>query len=160
VSIALASPDLIAEEDAFDALDRSLDENFEKIDRTLEEQFLLLDQAMEDAYQRFSREIEAEWGEDEVELPSKKEWVDYSDDMKTRRKIDFEAGVVKLERLVNPGDKADSIITDMQNAVTSLRTDTLADLADKDQAVVYARESLTEEAIDLSTQPIDAAQPV
>ena len=160
VSIALASPDLIAEEDAFDALDRSLDENFEKIDRTLEEQFLLLDQAMEDAYQRFSREIEAEWGEDEVELPSKKEWVDYSDDMKTRRKIDFEAGVVKLERLVNPGDKADSIITDMQNAVTSLRTDTLADLADKDQAVVYARESLTEEAIGLSTQPIDAAQPV
>ncbi len=160
VTIALVSPNLIAEdeEDAFDALDRLLDENFEEIDRTLEEQFQLLDQAMEEAYQRFSEEIEAEWGEDEVKLPSKKEWVDYSDDMKTRRRIDFEAGVVKLERLVDLGDAADSIITDMQNAANSLKTDTLNDLANKDQAVEYARESLTEEGIDLSAPPIQTAQ--
>ncbi len=154
---ALASPNLMAEEDAFDALDRLLDENFEEIDRTLEEQFQLLDRAMEDAYQRLSEEIRAEWGEDEVELPSKKEWVDYSDDMKTRRKIDFEAGVVKLERLIDLGDAADAIIQDMQNASNSLKTDTLADLAQKDQAVEYARESLTEDGIDLSSPPNTAA---
>lgn len=158
ITLTLASPTLIAAEDSFDALDRLLDETFEEIDRTLEEQFELLDQAMEDAYQRLSQEIAAQWGEDEVKLPSKKEWVDYSDDMKTRRRIDFEAGVIKLERLINLGEQADSIIRELQYAADSLQTDTLTDLAKKDKAVQYARASLTKDGIDLSTPPIAAVQ--
>lgn len=161
VTITLGSPHLIAEEDAFDALDRLLDENFDAIDRTLEEQFELLDQAMEDAYQKFSEEIKDQWGEDEIKLPSKKEWVDYSDDLKTRRRIDFEKGVVKLERLINLGEQAESVIRDMQNAASSLKSDTLADLANKDHAVEYARESLSEEGIELSAPaPETSAVPV
>jgi len=158
VTITLTGPNLNAEEDAFDALDRMLDENFDSIDRTLEEQFQLMDEAMEDAYQRFSEEIKREWGEDEVKLPTKKEWVDYSDDLKTRRRIDFEAGVVKLERLIDLGEKADEVIKDMQGAANSLKTDSLSDLAKKDQAVEYARESLNEEGIELSTPLHEVAQ--
>ncbi len=138
------------EEDPFAAIDALLEDNFEEIDRTLEEQYQLLDQALESAYDRLGQEVEKEWGPGEGKLPSQSEWVDYSDDKQTRRTIDFENGVLKLERLVSNTDGIDAVINDLNTAGTALVTDSVADLGKRDLALDYAREELSGQGIELS----------
>jgi membrane-bound lytic murein transglycosylase C len=159
VSLVIA-PVLQAEEDPFDALDKLLDDNFESIDRSLEEQFEMMDQAMEAAYQRLGKEVEKTWGVDEKKLPSKKEWVDYSQDLKTRRSVDFETGTIEVERIIDIADGAADVIRDMQTATVAIQNDSLNDLAEKDLAMKYARESLTQEGMELKKAPVQSNKPV
>ncbi len=152
VSMSLATT-AYCEPDAFDELDALLDANFDAIDDKLEEQFEMIDQAMEAAYQRLSEEIAREWGHEEVKLPTKTAWVDYSADKKTRRTIDFENGIVQIERLLDVADGTDQVLIDLNKAVLGLQSDTLNDLSKKDLAVKYAREVLTSEGIELTPPP-------
>lgn len=147
------APTAYSEQDSFDELDALLDANFDAIDDKLEEQFEMIDQAMEAAYQRLSEEIASEWGQDEVKLPTKKTWVGYSADKKTRRTIDFENGMVRIERLIDVDDGTDQVLIDLNKAVLGLQTDTLYDLSKKDLAVQYARELLSSAGIELTPPP-------
>lgn len=147
-------------EDAFEALDKLLDENFETIDRSLEAQYELMDQAMENAYQRLGEAVERQWGAGDVELPTKKAWVDYTDDLKTRRVIDFEHGTIRLERIIDIADGSEAIIRDMVEAAHSVTKDTVADLADKDLALGWARQALADEGVEMPPQPASDSRPV
>ena len=146
------SPLLFAEEateDPFAALDRLLEDNFNSIDLTLDEQFEILNQAMEDGYQRLSEEVAENWGSNEVQLPTKTTWVDYSEDLSVRRMIDFELGTVSIERIINVDDKVAAIVRDIATASEALQTDNLADLADKDTALKYAKETLETKGLEI-----------
>lgn len=147
-----SSPLLYAEtstEDPFDAFDRLLEDNFSSIDLTLDEQFEILNQAMEDGYQKLSEEVAESWGSNEVKLPSKTTWVDYSDDLSVRRMIDFELGTVSIERVIDVNDKVADIIGDITIANDALQTDSLADLAKKDTALKYAKEELLDKGLEI-----------
>lgn len=147
--LMLHLPTATAEEDPFTRIDQLLDNNFESIDQSLEEQFEQIDQAMEDAYRRLGEEIEATWGEDEVLLPSKTAWVDYTDDMKTRRVMDFANGTLTIERVIATSDEIDKVLADLQKAAATASTDTESDLAARDHAMNWARKALARDGIDL-----------
>ncbi|MFP6809055.1 MAG: murein transglycosylase domain-containing protein [Pseudomonadales bacterium] len=143
-----------ADEDAFDALDKLLEDNFIDIDRSLEERYQLLNDALERGYLRLSAEVAESWGSDEARLPSKKEWVDYSSDLRTRRTINFETGSISIERIIDINEDLNQIVADLQSASTSILQDSVTDLASKDLALAYARESLAEDGIILPQGPI------
>ena len=140
------------EADPFDAIDARLEAEFERVDRTLEEQYQLLDQALEDAYTRLSGEVASTWGESDVVLPTRKQWVDYAQDMQTRRIVDFEAGTVQIEQIVENTVDTERVASVIHDELEALRTDSEQDLAKKDLAMQYARESL--EAAGVDTAPI------
>jgi membrane-bound lytic murein transglycosylase C len=136
-------------EDPFDAFDRLLEDNFSSIDLTLDEQFEILNQAMEDGYQKLSEEVAESWGSNDVKLPTKTTWVDYSDDLTVRRMIDFELGTVSIERVIDVNDKVADIVGDITIANDELQTDSLADLAVKDTALKYAKEVLLDKGLEI-----------
>lgn len=145
------------QEDPFDAFDRLLEDNFNTIDLTLDEQFEILDQAMEDGYQKLSEEVAESWGSNDVKLPTKTTWVDYSDDLNVRRMIDFELGTVSIERVINVNDKVADIVGDIASANAALQTDNLADLAKKDTALKYAKEVLLDKGLEIiEPNPVNA----
>ncbi len=141
-----------AEADPFDAIDARLEAEFERVDQSLEEQYRLLDQALEDAYARLSREVADTWGEAEVILPTRKQWVDYAEDMQTRRIVDFEAGTVQIEQMLDDAVDTVQVAAVIHDELEALRTDSEQDLAEKDLAMQYARESLAAEGV--ATAPI------
>lgn len=143
---AAESRDIGAE---FDAFEQGLESEFEQLDADLEADFLALDKALEAGFQKLHREVAAAWGEDEVALPSKHKWVDYSEDIDTRRVIDFENGTVTLEHLMAEGISEADIIAALNAAAEAASSDTLGDLSDKDLALKYARELLAREKVEL-----------
>jgi membrane-bound lytic murein transglycosylase C len=149
ILLAALSHHCLAEVDAFDALDAELDAQFEAQDTSLEADYQALDEALEQAYERLAKEVGATWGEDDVELPSKVAWVDYSDDLSVRRKIDFEKGEVTIERLIDETDNIDEVVASIQQAAASIVVDSPADLATRDTALRYAKEALAEQDIAL-----------
>ncbi|MEA1955782.1 MAG: murein transglycosylase domain-containing protein [Campylobacterota bacterium] len=54
----------------------------------------------------FMNGISGEWGEENVELPKKKEYVKYMQNYKSRAFVDFDAGVVRVETLDTTNTKA------------------------------------------------------
>ncbi|MCB1693690.1 MAG: DUF3393 domain-containing protein [Pseudomonadales bacterium] len=148
------------EEDPFDRLDNLLDDNFDTIDATLEERYRKIDAAMESAYQALGKKVEATWGKDDVELPSRKAWVDYSTDMQTRRIMDFETGTLTIEHVIDITEGADEIIAELAKAAREASTDTESDLAGKDQAMTMARETLAREGIELPPPSPERDTPV
>jgi len=151
VLVVLGPHAVQAEEDAFAAMDALLDTQFNDIDMGLEEQYQRLDKAMEAAYVRLGAEVAQQWGDDEVKLPSKAVWVDYDESLSSRRLVDFEVGSITIERLVDPGVDPAKIIAAMTEAALSLSTDTMKTLASKDLALIYAREDLANQGIELPT---------
>ncbi|MEO2178046.1 MAG: murein transglycosylase domain-containing protein [bacterium] len=149
-----------AEEDLFDSLDSALEAQFQELDAELEAQYQALDKALKEAYERLEGEVEETWGVDEVELPSKAIWVDYSEDNQLRRKIDFEKGIIEIEHILTDQTEVDKVVAAMQVAAASIATDRVADLAAKDSALKYAREQLEAENISLQEYKSDDPRPV
>jgi membrane-bound lytic murein transglycosylase C len=149
ILLSALSHHCLAEVDAFDALDAELDARFEAQDASLEADYQALDEALEQAYERLAKEVGAAWGEDDVELPSKVAWVDYSDDLSVRRKIDFEKGEVTIERLIDETDSIGEVVASIQQAAASIVVDSPADLATRDTALRYAKAALAKQSIAL-----------
>ncbi|MCB1646658.1 MAG: DUF3393 domain-containing protein, partial [Pseudomonadales bacterium] len=153
ILLLMLSPFASAEEDPFDAIDRLLEAQFEETDQSLEEQFIAIDQAMEAAYQRLSREVGAVWGEQETVLPTKSQWTDYSADLTLRREFDFENGVIRIEKVVEPETSIQTAVSEIARAAAAAATDSMADLDQKDHAVQYARAELAEAGIEIPPSP-------
>ncbi len=140
-----------AAEDRFDRIDRLLEKQFGRIDRSLEEQYRLIDDALEAGYRKLAREVAADWGSNEVKLPSRHEWVDYDDHLGTRRTIDFETGIVRVERLVE--HLSLSVAREVERETALLLAARSADLAARDKGLAYARQILEAEDLTLSSAP-------
>jgi membrane-bound lytic murein transglycosylase C len=137
----------MAEEDSFAALDALLEAQFQNTDEDLEADYQALDAALKAASRRFSREIEAVWGEGQVVLPGKSAWVDYSQNRKLRRRFDFENGFVRIERTFKGNAELDNAVNEIQAAVQAVAVDTNADLSGKDTVWQYAKQDLQQQAI-------------
>lgn len=71
----------------------------------------------QEGIEKLRREVEQYWGEGGFKLSTQKEWVDYSEDKKSRTDVDFEAGVAKVEVLLTPDEAKDT--ADVQSRVSS-----------------------------------------
>ncbi|MER2490881.1 murein transglycosylase domain-containing protein [Catenovulum sediminis] len=142
VSIGLnaAQPD-----DDFDAIDALLDKQFAGTDAILERRFEAVEEAVDKAFKGLTKKIEINWGADGLVLPSPHEWVDYSPDMQTRRIMDFEAGILTVETIIQPNQSQKEIAHTLKQAVQSAATDSASDLEKKDQLAAAIKEHLSKQ---------------
>ena len=151
---------ITAEEDPFAALDAQLEGQFQDLDQQLEAEYQAIDAAIEAAFQRLKTEAEAVWGQDDAALPTQSVWVDYSDDMQSRRQFDFEEGVLKIEQIVDDTATQADLMDSLVASVAEAESDTEADLSEKDAVLNYAKETLAAQDIALSEAPAATNAPV
>ena len=151
---------IAAEEDPFAALDAQLEGQFQDLDQQLEAEYQAIDAAIEAAFQRLKTEAEAVWGQDDAALPTQSVWVDYSDDMQSRRQFDFEEGVLKIEQIVDDTATQADLMDSLVASVAEAESDTEADLSEKDAVLNYAKETLAAQDIVLSEAPAASNAPV
>ena len=92
-----------SEYDAF--LDQALEDYADFIDKSLEEYDAYLDRVHRD-YEEFVLGVQQLWGGDSIVDNTQKQWVEYSDDYSSRSVVDFEAGTMTVEVLVDPDKTA------------------------------------------------------
>lgn len=151
---------IAAEEDPFAALDAQLEGQFQDLDQQLEAEYQAIDAAIEAAFQRLKAEAEAVWGQDDAALPTQSVWVDYSDDMQSRRQFDFEEGVLKIEQIVDDVTTQAELVDSLVASVAEAESDTDADLSEKDAVLNYAKETLAAQDIALTEAPAASNAPV
>jgi len=151
---------IAAEEDPFAALDAQLEGQFQDLDQQLEAEYQAIDAAIEAAFQRLKAEAEAVWGQDDAALPTQSVWVDYSDDMQSRRQFDFEEGVLKIEQIVDDTATQADLLDSLVASVAEAESDTEADLSEKDAVLNYAKETLAAQDIALGEAPAASNAPV
>ena len=61
--------------------------------------------AEKEAYDKFVKKMSALWGGDNVVESTSKEWVEYSEDGKSRSVVDFEQGEATIEIIVTPAEE-------------------------------------------------------
>lgn len=71
-------------------------------------------------YKQFRDEIIQTWGDSVVVESTRKQWVDYSDDLRSRTSVDWESGDVFVEVLVDPDADDVTIRSQLQKAVSEL----------------------------------------
>jgi len=87
---------------------------------TLElEQYMLEEQQ---GIEKLRQEIEDYWGANGYKVSSKKDWVEYSTDKKTRTDVDFKEGSAKVEVLLDPEDakNPDKVKEKLKTAIEGL----------------------------------------
>lgn len=146
VPMALYSSGLLAK-DPFAELDAQLDAQFSDVDALLEEQFKIIDEAMEQAYRELAGSVAKSWGKDDVKLPAKKQWVDYSKSFDTRRQFDFERGELVVEKIVVGDENKKKIVTDIKKIVEEAVAETDVSLASKDIALHRAKDIALEKGV-------------
>lgn len=138
--------------DSFDDISSSIDEMFDEVDASIEQQYEQIDKAMEQAYKELEAEIAGVWGFDDIKLPSKKQWVDYSEDRRVRREFDFQRGVLRVEAVVPRGKPVETVVSRLKQAVAKAVTDTEQSLADNDAALKKAVTKLQAEGVVLEKE--------
>jgi membrane-bound lytic murein transglycosylase C len=79
------------------------------------------------AYSAFRKEVGAVW--DDPKLPSKKEWVSYEKDKKTRTAVDFDSKVIKVETIAANEEEAKKIL---KIALAKVVTEDVKDAYERD----------------------------
>ena len=64
--------------------------------------------AEQEAYAAFKKQVEKEWGKGNAVESTNKDWVEYSDDHKSRTVVDFEKGEAKIEIIVGENEVQDT----------------------------------------------------
>ena len=71
----------------------------------LEKEYQDYVKAEKEAYEKFVKEMSAMWGGGNVAESTEKEWVEYSDDGKSRSIVDFEQGEATIEIIITPEEE-------------------------------------------------------
>ncbi|WP_048691370.1 murein transglycosylase domain-containing protein [Catenovulum maritimum] len=146
LAIGITSQPLRAVDD-FDSIDALLDKQFAGTDAILERRFNAVEKAIDKAFKGLSNKIEVDWGADDLVMPSAHQWVDYSPDMQTRRIMDFEAGVLRIETIIKPNASLSDGYQRLTQAATESTTDTLTDINNKDQLLALTQKELSKAGI-------------
>lgn len=97
--------------------------------------------------EKLRKEIEDFWGTNEFKTSSKKDWVEYSNDKKSRSNVDFENGTAEIEILVDADQAENSNLTNekLKEQIEQL-------VQSKGKTKDYSTKS--EKATDLSQEPV------
>lgn len=60
-----------------------------------------------EAFAKFRKEVENYWGKESFKTSTKKDWVEYSEDKKSRTDVDFKKGEAVVEILIDPNELKD-----------------------------------------------------
>ncbi len=101
------------------------------------------DRAIAGAYARMADDVREVWGDRHMEMPSDKAFVYYEDGMAARTIMDFAAGELRVERVLEPNENESGAIAAMRtSAAEAIGADT-AELARKDTLMRYVAEEKT-----------------
>ncbi|MBS4028037.1 MAG: DUF3393 domain-containing protein [Ignavibacteriales bacterium] len=78
------------------------EEQFFQYQQRVTEEYRKYEEEQKKAFQDYLDNIEKQWGERNTKTSTKKEWVSYDKDYKSRRSVDFEKGEAKVEVLIEP----------------------------------------------------------
>lgn len=119
---------------------RSMQAEDSKLLQNLEKEYEDYVKAEQEAYQKFVKEMSALWGKNNVVESTNKDWVEYTDDGKSRSVVDFEEGKVTVEVIVTPEEekseeKIDRKLEDKLKELIKSRGKTKDYDSDKEEAV-------------------------
>lgn len=140
--------------DGFDELSSSIDADFADVSMSIEQQYAQIENEVALAYRELEAEVAQAWGHADVKLPTKKQWVDYSDDRLVRREFDFDKGVLKVEAVVSPSDSSPEIVERLTQAISQATVDTEKSLSAADSALNKATLRLATKGIDISAKEV------
>ena len=124
VLITLPSVAQVTEEQAYEEYKKQEAQdfqNYQEAETKAYEQYMKEEQ---EAMDKLQKEVEEFWGTGEFISSSKKDWVEYSNDKKSRSDVDFEEGTAKVEILLTPEEANNIEATNKQleEAVKNLVT--------------------------------------
>lgn len=85
---------------------------FEKYAQEAEQEYKRRVAQLEEKYRRFARRVSDVWGTDSlghIVEDTKREWVEYGEDYKSRSRVNFETGRVVVEVALDPKEEKDSL---------------------------------------------------
>ena len=116
-----------------------------------------MDEIIRTAYDAMAEDVSGTWGSGNMAMPSRTTAVLYEDGMASRTVMDFETGMLRVDRLVEPGEDEAQAIEEMRAAVDRAMEATPADLAASDTLMAYAKDMA--DAEDMAMLEADAAAP-
>ena len=115
--------------------------------KSLEKEYQDYVKAEKEAYEKFVKEMSAVWGGDNVVESTDKDWVEYSDDGKSRSVVDFEQGEATIEIIVTPQEEKSE--TELEDKVEQKVKELLVD-----KGTTKDYDSSKEKAVPLQETPI------
>ena len=100
--------------DLFDNFKREQDAAFANYKDETDKQFEDYEKANEEAFDKFKEDVEKLWGAADFKESTKKNWVEYSSDKKTRTDVDFENGEATVEVLMTPEEAANQQLVEQK----------------------------------------------
>lgn len=105
-------------------------QKFEQFQQDTAKAFKAYQQEIRQAYQDYKKELSVYW--EEPKLPTKKEWVGYSSDKKTRTSVDFEENVITVETISADEQTADQ---QLKKALAAIITEDVETVKNSDPLI-------------------------
>ena len=102
-----------------------------------------LSDIQQDAERHLSTFCAQLWGRDNVWLPRKKQWVYYTENWTSRAQMDFEAGELRAQILIEPGAETAAALSRLRALGDQALRATPADMARYDSTMSYVRRLAT-----------------
>lgn len=134
-----------------------VDGSTNSITDTLVETYRRVGALFAEAYQGLASEVTDVWGNEHMEMPGQKTFVYYEEDMAARMVMDFEAGKLRVERVIEPGDDETDALNDMRTAVDAAAAETPRDMARHD--MIFAKMATMAEGDEARLFPPPPAPP-
>ncbi|MFP4445376.1 MAG: murein transglycosylase domain-containing protein [Desulfosudaceae bacterium] len=125
--------DVEALQQQFEQYNQQIQQDYQTEAGNIEEAYQKYQQMIEEEYRAYERRILAVWLE--AEISTKKRWVEYSDDMKTRQVVDFDSGEIRIDMVLPEG------ATDQAEAMFQEK---LRQLIQESQQTAYSRDDLAQ----------------
>lgn len=111
--------------DLFNNFKKRRTESFNNYKEKVNKEFQAYEKAEKEAFNNFKRKVNKIWGSENFKESTKKNWVEYSNDYKTRTDVDFESGQANIEIIINENELSDSDLVKekVEKAVEKLATD-------------------------------------
>ena len=141
-SSALAIPAFAqSNESEFEAYRQSQLQGFADYKTALETGFANYKKVIEEEFQAFRSSVRARWGDQRIGSPV--EWVEYSSDLQTRTRVNFEQAEIKIEIVAKD---AKDIASTVRERLTDIATKTQAQAQKDDQLAQAIEKRVTQDA--------------
>lgn len=114
-----------AKKDPFESFKNRSNSSFKKFQTETDKRFSEYEAANKAAFEEFRNRLNKFWGKDQFKESTNKDWVEYGDDEKSRRHVDFEKEEATVELLLSPEEAANATLVKarLEAAVEELATD-------------------------------------
>ena len=146
--------------DNFDEIINEFNQEFEEFRKQAIEEYDKYEATMIAEYNRYRKSIGAVWGNDNTAEDTRTEWVEYSDDFKSRSVVDFDEGKIEVEVVLDDVNETDSVeiqkkLTDAIEKMLTSQGSTCPYKSQVDERKPLSNRPILEGLVDLSQYEIE-----